>query len=267
MKLFIGLQLVIVLLASLFVRAAEGAESQVIITPGGALVSIEELNKPKPKPTRSPKGRMGSVKPSAFAVVNTQWPKACTATTGNFEFETDLPITVGNGADPLFEALTVNRLTGKLVGKARYRCGAVPTPPPPPPTEEEVWELLEAQASEKFNTAITINPQSKGLTGLATIAQADSKDLSVSTSIRGYSVSAQAKPRAYQWNMGDGTESGQRIEHVYQRAGNKTITLSVTWAGSYTVSGLGSTEFDPVEVEQSVGYSVDQARVALTSAR
>lgn len=126
--------------------------------------------------------------------------------------------------------------------------GGAPPPPPAPPSPAEVL------ATTPFPTeTIHHSPCYTGLTGLqsalwATVNDGPVPPVSAVTHIRGYTVQTSAHPVSYRWSMGNGdsvvgSTSGTRdapsATYIYPRTGTFTVTLTVTWSGTFTFSGYG----------------------------
>lgn len=122
--------------------------------------------------------------------------------------------------------------------------------PPAPPTMAEIRDRTPLPLPA-FGVAPTI-----GLAG----AQSDAKTAlwddngaggrTVNLTLRGYTVVVRSNPGEWRWNPGGGagvivttrpgTATDPAVQHTYSTAGTYTVTLDVTWSGSYTYSGNGS---------------------------
>jgi hypothetical protein len=135
--------------------------------------------------------------------------------------------------------------------------GGPPPPPPPPPSPAEVVAATPFPAE-----TIHHSPCYLGLTGLqgdmwATVSNGAVPPVTASTNIRGYTVTSSAHPVQYRWAMGNGdavvgTASGTRdnpsASYTYQQTGEFTVTLTVSWAGTFTFSGYGTTRTQALPV-------------------
>ena len=120
--------------------------------------------------------------------------------------------------------------------------GAAATPPP------TSAELLGAAPIPE--PAILANPGGRGLTGLESrFWAADPGPVSVSVTIRGWNVTGTLTAQQWTWTTGDGSryESSSAgsadqpaAKHTYETKDTWPITLEVSWSGSYTVSGFGT---------------------------
>ncbi|MEW1957260.1 PKD domain-containing protein [Kineococcus sp. NPDC059986] len=75
------------------------------------------------------------------------------------------------------------------------------------------------------------------------------------TTVLGFPVRIRATPTSWTWDLGDGTRLGptadpgrpyprQTLTHTYTAPGDRTVTLTTTWSGEYTIAGL---PYRPVE--------------------
>jgi PKD repeat protein len=101
--------------------------------------------------------------------------------------------------------------------------------------------------------------------------------ITAKATIRGYTVSVTAHPVAYHWDMGNGsvmlgTSAGSQdhpsIDYVYQKSGTYTLSLTVTWTGTYTFGGNGiaseTSALGPVDqAPQQLSWPVQQIRSVL----
>lgn len=118
-------------------------------------------------------------------------------------------------------------------------------PPSDPPTAAEL--LGAAPIPEP---AILANPGGRGLTGLESrFWAADPGPVSVSVTIRGWNVTGTLTALQWTWTTGDGSRyespspgsaDHPAANHVYETKDTWPVTLEVTWSGSYTVSGFGT---------------------------
>ncbi len=208
----------------------------------------------------------------------------------------------GNRGVSYVDNLT-NTQTGEVVS-TRSGCATSATPAPnaqsngsttaaqPPPTPAEIWARTPI-ATPTFG----VNPD-QGLTGLATWLWDPNGGAAVNATVqlRGYSAQASATPVRWEWTMGGrpgDTESRQNppyrvvstqpgrawapggrggppaATYMYETKGDYTLTLTVTWTGSYTYT-------DPAGAVQSVdlgtttrtatrNYQVAELRPVLTA--
>ena len=156
-----------------------------------------------------------------------------------------------------------------------------PPPPPPPPAAEDVWQEFPLAGGD-----IGVSPSGSGLTGLPTGLWYSglSDGQTITTNVRGYAVTATARPVRYTWSFGDDTEdvasstagsddpaagvisSKWAASHVYEKAGDYTLTVTVTWSGTYewAGAGLGGTgNLGGLDVTVSRTYHVREARGVL----
>jgi PKD domain len=126
---------------------------------------------------------------------------------------------------------------------------AVPQPPPaPPPSPAEIVAATPFPVE-----TIHHNPCYVGLTGLqawlwATVGNGVVSAIAPTVQIRGYTVEVVARPVSYRWDLGDGgarlgsvsgTDQTPSVDYIYQTKGRYTVTLTVSWSGTYTFSGNG----------------------------
>lgn len=129
-----------------------------------------------------------------------------------------------------------------------------PPPPPPPPTAAEVRDLTPLPTP-----AWGVSPIGTGLTGLETWLwdSNGSAGRTVNVVIRGYSVTSNARPTRWTWDLADagpasrsnppstlsssvaGTATSPAVRYTYETPGGYRIRLTVTWGGSYTYAGNG----------------------------
>jgi hypothetical protein len=99
------------------------------------------------------------------------------------------------------------------------------------------------------NPVIATSPRTETLSGLRTDFWYDGPtERSVTVTLNGFTVTATARATSFQWSFGDGasttTSTGGSADnpaahHAYRDRGDKTVTLVVTWTGSYTFTGPG----------------------------
>jgi hypothetical protein len=104
---------------------------------------------------------------------------------------------------------------------------------------------------------IRVQPEGRAVTGLATYfaadgARTDTTDLDVTTAAGPATLHMDVAAARYLWEFGDGTRCettepggpydgggatercGDRVAHVYDKAGDTTVRLTATWTGTYT---------------------------------
>lgn len=132
-----------------------------------------------------------------------------------------------------------------------------PAPPPPPPTGAEVFDKIPIPTP-----VWGLSPRGDGLTGLATWLWDSNGDSprSVVATIRGWTATATASPSRWEWTMANsgepgpasrsnpnpvvtattpGSESSPAATYRYETPGGYTLTLRVSWSGSYTYTRPG----------------------------
>ena len=128
---------------------------------------------------------------------------------------------------------------------------------------------------------IGISPNGDGLTGLATLLWYEGNSQPVTLGplqLRGYSLTATAKAVAYCWRMGDaptleaqtrycnegpGSSDNPGASHVYERRGDYTVRMEVSWEGTYTFSGFGLTTdraLGALPIVRTRPYHIPEAR-------
>lgn len=154
--------------------------------------------------------------------------------------------------------------------------------PPAPPTQAEVQDRTPLP-----RPTFGVSPIGTGLTGMETwLWDANgSGGRSVTSSIRGYTVTSTAYPTHWEWTMASPDQVGRfnpnpvlgadrpgspddpAARYVYESTGGYTLTLTVTWTGSYTYSGNGSApQTQPLgtaEQSSSRDYRVVEVRSVL----
>jgi hypothetical protein len=149
---------------------------------------------------------------------------------------------------------------------------------PPPPT---VAEIQDAVPLPRFD--IATSPIRRGLTGLATWFWCDAPTTeSVTVSIRGYRVVAEAHAIEFEWLTGDGHSYfsdtcgeepdpegdgyGAAARHTYETKDFYALELRIGWSGSYTFSGHGrrrTGDLGGVTTVSSRRYPVSEVRAVL----
>jgi hypothetical protein len=132
-----------------------------------------------------------------------------------------------------------------------------PPPPPPPPTGAEVFDRIPIPTP-----AWGLSPRGDGLTGLPTWLWDSNGDTprSVVATIRGWTATATASPGRWEWTMSasgepgpasrsnppatvtasqPGSEASPAATYTYETPGGYTLTLRVSWSGSYTYTRPG----------------------------
>ncbi len=154
--------------------------------------------------------------------------------------------------------------------------GGPPAAPPPPPAPAEAAQLAPFPAE-----SIRHDPCYLGLTGLtswlwATVNGGPVPAVSAAATIRGYAVTVTAHPVAYHWGFGNGgtatsyqsgTQANPSVSYMYDTSGTYDLTLIVTWAGTYTFTGHGIAQTQPVgpvqQTTQHYTWPVQQIRSVL----
>lgn len=137
-------------------------------------------------------------------------------------------------------------------GPAAPTTGDEPAPLPPRP--EEIWSVVPVPTP-----GFGINPGIRGLTGLDSYlwdSQGNAPVVATAT-IRGYTTTATAVPTHWEWRMweeGDtpnvnpypvvsasfpGTREAPAATYMYETVGDYTLTMSVTWSGTYSFTAPG----------------------------
>jgi len=156
--------------------------------------------------------------------------------------------------------------------------GSVATPPPPPPTGSQVWQTATGW-EPLVSSGIEVNPQTLGLTGLASWFWLSNPTTSLpplTVSIAGYSVTASATIASYTWTFGDGDSAtaygpgsspAPAAVYTYQQKGSYQVSVIAHYVGSYTFAGNGLTpQTVPLNVDVTMGtltYGVQEARSVL----
>ncbi len=178
----------------------------------------------------------------------------------------------------------------------------VSDPPPPPPTIEEITQVARAQIRPP---AIKVNPDWGGVTGLESWFWYEGQDqVTVAAVIRGYSVTASARPARYYWDPcadyqppegyrtngargcpallestgpgsrprddGDGHEAAARF--LYETRGTYEIRHQVVWDGTWSFTGpagaIASGRLATIRATSArPGYVVEEIRSELHSGR
>lgn len=166
---------------------------------------------------------------------------------------------------------------GQVSKVVDIRCvgpGQPAAPPPVPPAASDVWEVVPLTGG-----AIGVNPHERGVTGAVTgLWYSGPHDpQTVTTNVRGYTVTATAAPLLYTWSFGDGAGGTSTVagrddpaagedstawaaRHVYESAGDYELSVAVRWSGSYTWAGhgfSGTGNLGSVTVTMSRPYQVN----------
>jgi hypothetical protein len=152
-------------------------------------------------------------------------------------------------------------------------------PPPPPPSEAEFVEA----ARRALTVQTSLNPRVEigGLTGLDTWLWCDGPGtVNVAVTLRGWTAEATMDPVQFTWAIGGtasgrfhadecGSEADPAASWMPETKGPYTVTLTSTWAGTWTLSyngflggvfPLGPYDF----AAPAVAYPVDEYRGVLT---
>ncbi|HUZ44400.1 MAG TPA: PKD domain-containing protein [Acidimicrobiales bacterium] len=156
--------------------------------------------------------------------------------------------------------------------------GATAAPPPPPPTGSEVWQTA-TRWEPLVSSNIEVNPQTLGLTGLASWFWLSNPTTSLpplTVSVAGYSVTASATIASYTWTFGDGdtapayapgSPSAPAAIYTYQQKGSYQVSVIAHYVGSYTFSGNGlAPQTAALNIDVTMGsldYGVQEARSVL----
>jgi hypothetical protein len=203
------------------------------VAPGGE-VTPENVAAPGSDDSGSPLGTWRSL---PLSPVDGLWP--CVDANGNPSNWWVLSFFPNDRSQPITNELFCEAESG------------IPVVPPAPPTPEEAW-----QAVPIAEPSININPDGLGATGIETWLWGSSADpVSVSVTVRGYTVTGVASPTEWQWNMGSisgtsnpspalrastpGSSQAPAGRYTYETKGSYTITHEVTWSGTFTVTGWG----------------------------
>ncbi len=155
----------------------------------------------------------------------------------------------------------VSRATGETVNLTPNRCLADPRTPVPTvpaqaerPPPERVWSEVPLPKPDWG-----LNPGKNGLTGLPTWLwdPRGSEPVNATVDLGGFTATATARPIKYEWRMWESFDKPNRNPHpvvvssvpgseakpagtyIYETTGDWTVTMTVTWAGTYTFTGPG----------------------------
>lgn len=151
--------------------------------------------------------------------------------------------------------------------------------PPPPPTPAELRGLAQAPAP-----TVNLSPNGRGVTGLATRLWADPPTPLVvgPLTLRSWSVTGRAETTLWEWSMGDmagtrnpdphlsstrpGSEGDPAVTYSYETKGGYTVTMTVTYGGTFTVVGpygvTVNSNIGAIAVTGSRTYDVIEVRSA-----
>jgi hypothetical protein len=186
---------------------------------------------------------------------------------------------------PVYVVL-ISTTTGDIVGYAGTTlCLPQAAPAPPPPSAEAVWQTVPLPVAQ-----IELNPNTYGVTQLPTwftlandAAGVDAR-VAVPGGVGGYTVTVAVHPVAFYWTFGDGATAVSETAgvqgsatlasatHTYLQPGTLQVQVMVAWAGSYTFTGYGVTQTEPLgpvdQAESTQPYTVQQiGSVLVPSAR
>ena len=144
---------------------------------------------------------------------------------------------------------------------------------------------IDDMLAEIGDPDLSTNPAVESLVGLHTWFWIDASSLATAqatASVPGITVVATATPSAIRFDFGDGTsmecpgagtpwtpgspEGPSDCSHLYERAGNYTVTAGVLWSGTYSVNGGPPTPIGSSIVRQdSVDLTVLEAQAVNTN--
>lgn len=153
-----------------------------------------------------------------------------------------------------------------------------PAPPPPLPTVTEITDLARAQIEPP---GIGLSPEPRSITGVDTrFWYEGAREATVSSSIRGYQITATARPTRFYWDPGDGSEllSSTRpgtkdnwaAEHVYRTKDYYTVTAQAVWEGDWSLTGHGASasgQLATIRTSSTREYQVNEFRGELRDTR
>ncbi len=186
----------------------------------------------------------------------------------------------------LHEDRRVDLTTGRTL-QVRTVCLADPipmapaTPPTPRPPAERIWSEVPLP-----EPTWGLSPAIDGLTGLPTHLwdPRGGAPISASVDLGGFTATATARPVVYEWTMWEpddpenrnphpfvvsripGSESEPAATYTYETKGDYTVTQTVTWAGTYTLTGPGVNEvvdLGTTATTSSRTYHVTEVRAVL----
>jgi hypothetical protein len=148
-----------------------------------------------------------------------------------------------------------------------------PAPPPAPPTMAEITALAQGQVR---SPTVGVSPDGDGLTGLETwFWYSGERELEVSTTIRGYGVTATMRPAHYYWFTGEsllgasapGSPAAPAVRWTYETKGGYRIYVQAVWDGTWEFAGWGATASGDLATIRATGardYVVNEVRSVLT---
>lgn len=173
---------------------------------------------------------------------------------------------------------------GAVLGTVAVTCAPGPSgssnaqPPPPPPSATQVWQSATGW-EPLVNSAIQVNPNSAGLTGLASwfwLSNDTTALPPLTLTVAGYTITASASIQSYTWLFGTGDQAPAyspgssthpAATYTYQAVGGYAVTVIAHYVGSYTISGHGvAAQTVPLRVDVTMGslsYPVQEARSVL----
>ncbi len=198
-----------------------------------------------------------------------KWTRHVYGDTSDPGYGTNSPFYCPNGNSGYVDVQTsladgseLNRVQGCMATPVVGVATPAPPPlPPPPPTAAEARDIVPLPTP-----GWGVSPIGAGLTGLPTWLW-DSNDTTPRTAtanIRGYTVVSTASPQQWSWTMSNpgepgpasrsnpnpvvtaskpGSEASPAATYRYETPGGYTLTLRVTWTGTFTYTrpGLAAT--------------------------
>lgn len=177
------------------------------------------------------------------------------------------PCTTTDGRQGQTYRFTLHSVSGETI-RNEMRCVADGDDPDPaaqgfidPPTVEQ---LLDLALIPEPQVRVDPSPEIRGLTGLESYFWAEPPgEVAVDDSALGWTVAASLDPVEWQWDVGDegtyttdgpGSQDDPAVAHLYETKGTWTVTVTVTWEGSFTVSN------PDLDIEYEVpGLSAEQS--------
>ena len=168
----------------------------------------------------------------------------------------------------LYEYRLVDAATGRTL-RVEERCvlpgddGEVPPGEATPPTIEEVLD-----AALVPEPAIRVSPNTDGITGMDTWFWADDPgEVNAGVELQGWTTSGTLSAESWTWDTGDGgsydssgpgSEDDPAATHVYETKGTYTVTATIEWAGTVTITGYGvSYTVDVLDATTSSDFPYD----------
>ena len=151
-------------------------------------------------------------------------------------------------------ALIPRNRAGDLVGAPIVTCSLAANggAPPAAPSLDEI----RAAAVELIpQPTVELNPRARGLVGFEVWlwSEVPTAPVSASVEVRGWTATVTATPTNYRWTTSTGedlsspvpgSEAQPAATFAYQHSGDHTVTHSVVWSGTYTLTGYGVTVSD-----------------------